>query len=487
MFSEYSVKQIAEKVRKREISAQSMVSDLLRTIEPINTKLNAVLEVNQQAIQQAQRVDAGDFDQGRLTGIPILVKDNFCIKGMKATAASRILENFLPPYTAHCISRLQAEGAIVLGKTNMDEFAMGSSNENSYFGPCKNPWDLSRVPGGSSGGSAAAVAASMAPLSIGSDTGGSIRQPASFCGVVGIKPTYGAVSRFGMIAFASSLDQAGTFGRRVEDAALALEVMIDCDSRDSTNISCPFQSLSVSEKQNLKGTRVGIPKEYMAAELDEDLKRALENLFTKLKTEGCDVVEVDLPHTDYAIPVYYLIAASEASSNLSRYDGVRYGLRDLSSPDGEPLQGLSDFYKRTRSFGFGDEVKRRILLGTFSLSAGYFDAFYTKACQVRRLISQDFTKAFEKCDFLLGPVSTAPAFKMGDKVNDPIAMYYNDILTTPASLAGLPSLSLPLGLSHKSLPLGLQLIAPAFQDDKMIMFANTLEELIEFKETCRVQ
>ncbi len=486
MFKKQSVSAYSKKVRAREASAEKTVTQLIDGQREPNKKLNAILEINERALQRAKEVDEGRFDKGRLTGVPILVKDNFCVAGQSATAASRILENFKPPYTAHCIQRLEDEGAIIIGKTNMDEFAMGSSNENSFFGPCRNPWNLDYVPGGSSGGSAAAVAAGLAPISVGSDTGGSIRQPASFCGVVGIKPTYGAVSRYGMIAFASSLDQAGTFGRSVADAALALEVMIDHDTRDATNVRTPFATLSTNKSLPLKGVRVGVVKEYMAADLNKELREAIEGNIETLKQQGCEIVDVSLPHTDYAIPVYYLVAASEASSNLSRYDGVRYGLRDLSSPTDEPLQDLNDFYKRTRSHGFGDEVKRRILLGTFSLSAGYFDAFYAKACQVRRLISDDFKNAYEKCDFIVGPVSTAPAFKMGEKKDDPISMYYNDILTTPASLAGLPSMSLPLGLSSERLPLGLQVIAPPFHDDKMVMFANALEELIGFTEVCNV-
>jgi aspartyl-tRNA(Asn)/glutamyl-tRNA(Gln) amidotransferase subunit A len=482
-----SLEQTLAKLRSGEVRAESLVQDCLDRIGQVNGSVNAVIELNPEALKQAQQIDAGDPTQGRLRGVPILVKDNLCVQGMKATAASRILSNFKPPYTAHCISRLQQEGAIILGKTNMDEFAMGSSNENSNFGACRNPWNLHYVPGGSSGGSAAAVAAGMAAVAVGSDTGGSIRQPASYCGVVGIKPSYGSVSRYGMIAFASSLDQVGSFGRNVEGAARVLEVMVDKDPRDGTNVKVPFSSLWSKEKRPLRGCRVGVPHEYMAMELDEDLRKSLDDLYSMLEKEGAEVVPIHLPHTDYAISVYYLVAASEASSNLSRYDGVRYGLRELGDTQSEPLQGLDDFYKRTRSQGFGDEVKRRILLGTFALSAGYFDAFYTKACQVRRLIADDFNKAFQFCDFILGPVATSPAFKVGEKVQDPVAMYDNDKLTTPASLAGLPSMSLPLALNASGLPLGLQVVAPLFQDDKMVAMAASLEELIDFKEVCHVE
>lgn len=472
--------QIPSLIANKNISAEELVQAHMDKIHQDNQRLGAMLWLNEEALEQARRVDRGEV-KGKLSGVPVIIKDNFCIKGMRTTAASRILDNFIPPYTAHCVQRLIDEGAIILGKANMDEFAMGSSNENSFYGVCKNPWNEEYVPGGSSGGSAAAVAADFAPLSLGSDTGGSIRQPASFCGVVGIKPTYGSVSRFGMIAFASSLDQAGTFGKSVRDAALALEVMINKDGRDGTNIQVPFESLGVDQKIDLKSIKIGMPKQYWSIDCDSAQRRALESLAKDLKSLGATLVEVDLPHTSYAIPVYYLIASSEASSNLSRYDGVRYGLRDIERENGQPVKELSEFYKLTRSRGFGDEVKRRILLGTFSLSAGYFDDYYIKACKTRRLIANDFVKGFEHCDFMIGPVATSPAFKIGEKTRDPLEMYNNDILTTPASLAGLPSMSLPLTMADHNRPVGLQVIAPAFADDKMIMFANSLEEIINFK------
>ena len=465
-----SATNIPEMIRTKKASAREICEVYLKRVEQLNPKLNAFLRTHDEALAVADKIDQSKTKEGKLLGIPIAVKDNFCVEGAKTTAASRILENFKPPYTAHSIARLQAEGAIIIGKTNLDEFAMGSSNENSYFGACKNPWDVERVPGGSSGGSAVSVAARLAPIAIGSDTGGSIRQPASFCGVVGIKPTYGSVSRFGMIAFASSLDQAGTFAKTVDEAALALDVMIDNDSRDATNVKSPFSSLLSNSMKDLRGVRVGLAKEYLEANVSEDIKNKINDLVKELKSAGAEIIEVSLPHTEYAIPVYYLVAASEASSNLSRYDGVRYGLRDIEQENGRPVKDLAEFYKSTRSRGFGDEVKRRILLGTFSLSAGYYDAFYTKACRVRRLISNDFSDAFKKCEFIIGPVSTDTAFKIGEKTNDPLAMYYNDILTTPANLAGLPTMSLPVGLDGKSLPIGLQIIAPAFCDDKMISF-----------------
>ncbi len=472
-------------VKQKRVSATELLQAFWKRGTDLNPKVNALLAFNDDAEQRAKNIDKGLVKPGRLLGVPVVLKDNFCLRGMKTTAASRILENFVAPYTAHCVQRLIDEGAIIIAKSNLDEFAMGSSNENSYFGASKNPWDLERVPGGSSGGSAVAVSTRFAPVALGSDTGGSIRQPASFCGVVGIKPTYGSVSRYGMIAFASSLDQAGTFGKTVREAALPLGAMIHRDPRDGTNVDVPYSEL-LGGSQSLKKCRVGIAKEYMVAGLSSDLSRSIESIIKKLEAEGCEVVEISLPHTTFAIPVYYLVAASEASSNLSRYDGVRYGLRDIETPDGRPAADLAEFYKMTRSRGFGEEVKRRILLGTFSLSAGHYDAFYTKACQVRRLISQDFTQAFTHCDFVIGPVSTDSAFKLGEKTSDPIAMYNNDILTTPVNLAGLPALSLPLGLDSQGLPMGLQVIAPAFADDRMIAFAEALEALIDFTEVPNV-
>jgi aspartyl-tRNA(Asn)/glutamyl-tRNA(Gln) amidotransferase subunit A len=472
---EHTAKEIIHKIKSKEVSAVEITEQCLESIKKSNDSINALLWLNEKAQEQARRVDEGAAPQGRLRGVPIVVKDNFCIKGTPTTAASRMLENFVAPYTAHCIQRLLDEGAILIGKSNMDEFAMGSSNENSYFGACKNPINKDHVPGGSSGGSAAAVAAGFAPLSVGSDTGGSIRQPASFCGVVGIKPTYGSISRYGMIAFASSLDQAGPMAHNVDDAALVLDIMIDKDPRDSTNVVVPKANKPL---HSLKGCRVGLPKEYFDTPMSEDVKKALEKVCKDIKGAGGELIQVELPHTCYAIPVYYLVASSEASSNLSRYDGVRYGLRDIEKNSGPRVKDLEEFYTLTRSRGFGDEVKRRILLGTFSLSAGYCEAFYTKACQVRRRIYEDFEQAFQVCDLIIGPVSTDTAFKIGEKTQDPLAMYANDSLTTPASLAGLPSMSLPCGRDRVGLPIGLQIIAPPFRDGDMVTFAKSLEELI---------
>ena len=478
-----SVTEILKSTQSGELKAVDLVQQCLDRIGAIDKELNSVLVTLDSSLERAEQLDAQKEKNGELHGIPFLVKDNFCVKGTKTTAASKILENFVSPYTAFCIERLEAQGAIVVGKTNMDEFAMGSSNENSAFGLCKNPWNPEYVPGGSSGGSAAAVAAGLAPVSIGSDTGGSIRQPASFCGVVGIKPTYGRISRYGMIAFASSLDQAGPIAQSVSDAARFLKVMVGKDVRDSTNVEQEIQwDIKLPEK-----IKVGIPKEYFEADLDETLRKSIDEFVLQIKKRGCEIIEISLPHTDFAIPVYYLVAASEASSNLSRYDGVRYGLRDLTIEDGKTIKSLDEFYKSTRSRGFGDEVKRRILLGTFSLSAGYSDSFYKKACQVRRLISDDFSSAFEKCDFIVGPVSTDAAFKIGEKTSDPVSMYYNDILTTPANLAGLPAMSLPIGVGSDNRPLGLQIIAPAFADAEMIKFAELLESWAQFEGKPHVQ
>ena len=472
-----SLRQSVSKVKTGELRSEDLCTKALESIQALNPQLNSILEISSNAVEKAKALDKNPH--GRLAGVPVIVKDNFCVKGTKTTAASKILGNFVAPYTAHCIDRLEQEGAIVIAKANLDEFAMGSSNENSSFGACKNPWDLSRVPGGSSGGSAASVAAGLAPIAIGSDTGGSIRQPASFCGVVGIKPTYGSISRYGMIAFASSLDQAGPMAKTVDDAALALEIMISKDPRDSTNVET---SLDFTESPKTS-YRIGVPRQYQNIELSDDIRKNWNDTLDDLKAQGHQVVEVDLPHSEYAIPVYYLVSACEASSNLSRYDGVRYGLRDTKMESGQEVKQLKDFYKLTRTRGFGDEVKRRILLGTFALSAGYYDAFYRKACQVRRLIANDYVEAFKNCDVILTPVSTSTAFQIGEKINDPLEMYANDLLTTPVSLAGLPSMSLPSGLDTKGMPMGLQVIAPAFQDAQMIGFAKTLETTLGFNET----
>ncbi|MCB0378486.1 MAG: Asp-tRNA(Asn)/Glu-tRNA(Gln) amidotransferase subunit GatA [Bdellovibrionales bacterium] len=476
------VKATVQALKERQLSCKEVTEHYLKRSEKLNPNLNAIVCANEDVLVQAEALDQKKDKDGILFGAPIAIKDLFCTKGIKSTACSNILNNFVPPYTATCVSRLQNEGALILSKTNMDEFAMGSSNEVSLFGACKNPWDQTRVPGGSSGGSAAAVSAGLAPAALGSDTGGSIRQPASFCGVVGVKPTYGSVSRYGMIAFASSLDQAGPMANSVEDCALLLEAMIAKDSKDATNAPRKVGPLINLQIPSIKGRRLGLPKQYFEGELSEGVHSAIDKIIDLLKKEGAELVEIDLPHTSFAVPVYYLVATSEASSNLSRYDGIRYGLRVEKDDEGLPVKDLHEFYSITRSKGFGEEVQRRILLGTFSLSSGYFDQFYLKACQVRRKIYCDFQEAFKNCDALLAPVATHTAFRLGEKISDPMAMYYNDVYTTAASLSGLPAMSLPIGLDQQNLPIGLQIMSPPFQEDKMLELALKIEELASFKE-----
>lgn len=473
-------KTINEKVaaiKQGDFKSRDWIEGCFEKIKTENASINAVVETFDQAIDKAKKIDQNPKGDGRLLGVPVLVKDNFCVKGQKATAASKILQNFTSPYSAFCLEQLEKEGAILIGRTNMDEFGMGSSNENSFYGPCKNPWNRTRVPGGSSGGSAAAIASDWAPLATGSDTGGSIRQPASFCGVVGIKPTYGSISRYGLIAFASSLDQPGLFARTVQDAALGLEVMFGKDSKDSTNVTVP-KSLIDGATPSLKGKTVGVISDFFDENLGEETRVKINNVLEIIKDQGGKIKQISLPHCQYAIPTYYLIGASEASSNLSRYDGVRFGLRAVK----EKSASLEELYINTRTEGFGAEVKRRILLGTFALSAGYSEAYYLKACQVRRKISEDFNDAFSSCDVLVGPVTNEPAFELGEKSKDPIAMYYNDLFTTPASLAGLPAMSLPIGVTSDGLPVGLQIIGPSFKDAAMIQWAQALESQINFQE-----
>lgn len=481
-----SISQLQKRLRANETTVREVSQSFLDRISRLDPKINSFIQVNDQLLDQAEALDKTGDKSLPLFGVPIAVKDNFCVKGLKTTAGSKILGDFASPYTAHCIERLQTAGALIVGKTNLDEFAMGSSNETSYYGPCRNPWDTKRVPGGSSGGSAAAMAAKLAMVTIGSDTGGSIRQPASFCGVVGMKPTYGSVSRYGLIGYASSLDQAGCFAGDVSDLASTMDVMIHKDSRDATNVDRSQGLLNGLQPASLSGVKIGIPKEYWNDELSASTREVLDRCVEQLEEQGCEIKSVSLPHSSYAIPTYYLIAASEASSNLSRYDGVRYGKRDVEKQDGQQISDLAEFYKLTRSRGFGDEAKRRILLGTFALSSGYQDAYFKKACQVRRLISNDFTNAFKECDYVIGPVASESAFELEGKIKDPIAMYYNDLYTTPVNLAGLPALSLPVGLDTKGLPVGLQVIAPSFCEGRMLEFSLAVENLMAFKEVPNV-
>jgi aspartyl-tRNA(Asn)/glutamyl-tRNA(Gln) amidotransferase subunit A len=409
-----------------------------------------------------------------LGGIPVAIKDNMCVEGTPTTCGSRILGKYQPPYTATAVARLRDAGAIVIGKTNLDEFAMGSSTENSAFGPTRNPWDLSRAPGGSSGGSAAAVSAGMAAASLGSDTGGSIRQPAALCGVVGMKPTYGRVSRYGLVAFASSLDQIGPFARTVEDAALVLNVLCGKDERDATSASTPVPDFTAELGKSLKGVRIGVPWEFLGSHVDTSVRTAFDRTIDAAKKEGATVVEVALPNADFGLAAYYIVANAEASANLARFDGIRYGHRTPKA------QALVETYSKTREEGFGREVKRRVLLGTYVLSAGYYDAYYRRAQQVRSLIISDFATAFERCDVVAMPTSPTPAFKLGDKTDDPILMYLNDVFTIPVNLAGLPGISVPCGLSPEALPIGLQLIGRAFDETTLLRAAAGMERVADF-------
>ncbi len=478
-FIHYSLGELKKCLDQKELSATEITKAFLERAQSLNPKINAYISFNEKAVEQAEQVDSklhkGET-VGPLSGLPIAIKDLLCTRGLKTTAASRMLENFVPPYSATVVERLEKAGGIVLGKANLDEFAMGSSNETSYFGPCKNPWNADYVPGGSSGGSAAAVAASMAPASIGTDTGGSIRQPANFCGVVGVKPTYGRVSRYGIVAFASSLDQAGPMTKTVYDSALMLEVISGADEHDSTTSQRPVPKWSGALNENLKGLKIGLPKEYFSGQISADTQKVVEQSLEIVKSQGAEVVEVSLPLVKYGIPIYYLIATSEASSNLARYDGVRYGYR--SNFQEIPARDLAEFYSRTRGEGFGSEVKRRIILGTYCLSAGYYDAYYKKASQVRRLLTEEFKQAFTQCDVLLSPVTTHPAFKVGERVDDPLQMYLNDIYTTSTNLAGLPGMSVPAGFSSEGLPIGVQLTAAHFDEQTMLNVAYAIEKSV---------
>lgn len=469
-------------LRNKEFTSVELTEAHLHAMQQAQNLNAYVVETPDIAVEAAKKADerlrAGDASG--MLGIPVGVKDLFCTKGVSSTACSHILDGFVPPYESTVSQKLFEAGAVMLGKTNMDEFAMGSANINSYNGPVINPWkaknsDADVVPGGSSGGSAAAVAANIAMGALGSDTGGSIRQPASFCGIVGIKPTYGRCSRLGMIAFASSLDQAGVFTRSVEDAAIMLESICGYDRKDSTSANLPVPAFDKALTGDIRGKRIGIPKEYRAEGVPEEIYRLWEQGKQWLKDAGAEAVEISLPHTKYALAVYYIIAPAEASSNLARYDGLRYGLRVIEEGD-----SLDKMYEKTRAAGFGREVKRRIMIGTYVLSAGYYDAYYKKAQRVRTLVAQDFQKAFEKVDAILTPATPSEAFKIGEKI-DPVAMYLNDVFTIPASLAGLPGICVPAGLSSNGLPLGLQLIGRPFDEETVFKVAGVLEEAAQFQ------
>jgi aspartyl-tRNA(Asn)/glutamyl-tRNA(Gln) amidotransferase subunit A len=472
-----SIRELHEQLVKKERSAVEISQEALDRIQSVDSKINSFLYVTaEQALQQAREVDvkiAAGEELGLLAGIPIGIKDNMCTKGIPTTCGSRILENFVPPYESTVTQKIKDAGAVMVGKTNLDEFAMGSSTENSAYKITANPWDISRVPGGSSGGSAAAVAASECVISLGSDTGGSIRQPASFCGVVGIKPTYGLVSRYGLVAYASSLDQIGPFARSVEDAAILLSAIAGYDSKDSTSLKVEIPNYAANLKPDLKSNgkvRIGIIKETFGEGLDTEVEAAFNQALEQLKSLGAEIVEISCPRFRYGVPSYYIIAPSEASANLARYDGVKYGMR------AKEADNLLSMYTQTRAAGFGTEVKRRIMIGTYALSAGYYDAYYLKAQKVRTLIKEDFEQAFAQVDVLITPTAPTTAFKAGEKIADPLSMYLNDLMTIPVNLAGLPAISIPCGFDKKGLPVGLQLIGNVLQEEKLFQIAYAYEQ-----------
>jgi aspartyl-tRNA(Asn)/glutamyl-tRNA(Gln) amidotransferase subunit A len=475
---ELTAHELSDLLREKKVGAVEITRSLLDRIEKVDAKVGSYITVcRDRAIEKAREVE-GKIYRGEanspLAGIPMAIKDNMCTEGVLTTCASRMLSNFIPPYDSTVVKKLNAEDVILLGKTNMDEFAMGSSTENSYFKRTKNPWDLERVPGGSSGGSAAAVAACEAVFALGSDTGGSIRQPASFCGVVGLKPTYGAVSRFGLVAFASSLDQIGPLAKDVTDCALAMNAIAGYDPLDSTSADMNYPDYTRSLVNDIKGIKIGIPKEYIGEGIHGEVKKAVLEAVETLRRLGAECEEFSLPITEYAIPAYYLISSAEASSNLARYDGIKYGYR------AEKFTDLLDLYKQTRSEGFGAEVKRRIMLGTYALSSGYYDAYYKKALQVRTLIKQGFDQAFSKYDLVVGPTAPTTAFKIGEKADNPLEMYLEDIYTVSVNIAGLPGLVIPCGMDGNNLPIGLQLIGKAFDESTLLRVAYTFEQNTDF-------
>ncbi len=461
---------LAKKLQSKEVSAKEVVQDLLPRLEKTNEEINAyVTLLPDEALKQAEEIDgkrARGEALGPWAGLPIGVKDLLCTEGVKTTCSSKMLENFVPPYDATVVRKIKDAGFIIMGKTNMDEFAMGSSSENSAFFTTKNPADHTRVPGGSSAGAAAASAAGIPVLNLGSDTGGSIRQPAAFCGCVGLKPTYGRVSRYGLIAFASSLDQIGPFAQTVEDCAMLMNVISGHDPMDGTSLSHPVPDYLKGLEGDLKGLKIGIPKEYFIEGLNAEVRGEVEKGIQTLESIGCETVEVSLPHTDYGIAVYYFVCTAEASSNLARYDGVVYGHRHMDATD------IVDMAAKTRAEGFGDEVKRRIMLGTYVLSSGFYDAYYLKAQRVRRLIKQDFDQAFQKVDLIVTPTTPTTAFKFGDKTDDPLSMYLADVFTNSVNLAGIGGISIPCGNDSQGLPVGLQLIGPALGEEKLLKAAH---------------
>ena len=472
-----TLKQLAAELAAKRVSSVEVTEFFLKRINGLGKTVNAFISLDEGRSLAAARAADGLIAQGKaqpLTGIPFAHKDIFCTKGWLTTCGSKMLSNFVAPYDAHAIELFNRAGAVIAGKTNMDEFAMGSSNETSYYGPVRNPWNAAAVPGGSSGGSAAAVAARLVPAATGTDTGGSIRQPAALSGVCGLKPTYGVVSRYGMIAFASSLDQAGPLAKTAEDLALMMNVMAGYDARDSTSLQREQEDYTRDLAKPVRGMRIGLPAEFFAAGMAPDVARAVEQAIAEFKKLGCETVEVSLPNMKLSVPVYSVLAPAEASSNLSRFDGVRYGYRAPEYTD------LADMYGKTRAQGFGAEVKRRILIGTYVLSHGYYDAYYIKAQKLRRLIAQDFVEAFKKCDVIMGPTAPTTAFKLGEKAGDPVQMYLSDIYTIAVNLAGLPGMSIPAGFGDKNLPVGLQIIGNYFGEAKMLNAAHQYQQATDW-------
>ena len=465
---------LVKNIKDKKLSSAEVTKSFIERSEKSKELNTYITEDFSSAINKAKKFDEKPNFDLKLPGIPIAVKDLFCTNGVKTTAGSKILNNFIPTYESTVTQNIWDQGGILLGKLNCDEFAMGSSNETSFFGNVQNPIDKNLVPGGSSGGSSSSLAANLTPVTIGTDTGGSIRQPASFTGTVGLKPTYGSCSRYGIVAFASSLDQAGPMSKNVKDCSLLLEVISSYDSKDSTSIEFKRNNYSKELTNNIKGKKIGIPKEYRVDDMPNEIEELWKKGIEYIKECGAEVVDISLPHTNYALPTYYIVAPAEASSNLARYDGVKYGFRTKG-------ENLIDMYEKTRSDGFGNEVKRRIMIGTYVLSSGYYDAYYLKAQKVRRLIKKDFDEAYNKVDAILTPSTPSSAFKIGEKTNDPISMYLNDIFTVPVNLAGLPALSIPAGVDKKGYPLGLQIIGKAFDEQTILNIAYSMEEKINFK------
>ncbi len=482
---EWTLLTAAKAVREKEVSSRELTRAILSRIERIDPAIRSYITVlPDRAMEEAAARDeelARGVVRGPLHGVPVALKDIFCTKGVRTTCGSRILSDFDPPYDAAVTEKIRGAGAVLLGKQNMDEFAMGSSTETSWFGPTYNPWSTDRIPGGSSGGTAAAVAAGLCFAGMGTDTGGSIRQPASLCGVVGMKPTYGRVSRYGMVAFASSLDQGGPIARTVPDAAAVLGVIAGHDRRDSTSVDVPVPDYGAAAARSVKGLKVGLPREYFGEGLDPHVRTAVEQALRALESQGAERVEISLPHTEYALATYYIIAPAEASSNLARYDGVRYGYRS----DG--AKGLIEMMSRTRAEGFGAEVKRRIMIGTYALSAGYYEAYYGKAQKVRTLLRRDFARAFERVDAILTPTAPTPAFRVGEKVDDPLTMYLSDIYTIPCNLAGIPGISVPCGMSTEGLPIGAQLLGKPFGEETLFAAAAAIEREIPLPRVAPVE